>query len=124
MGEKREFLKIVPNSRTRYHATKMKASTLFNYFSIFFSSAGVCGELPDPARGPCAPHPAPRQAPLARPAAATVAPRPIRQPVGRGLRKYPHKVVLFGRKTGREKEKQDDTYYFFGFNLVANYEML
>ena len=102
----------------------MKASTLFNYFSIFFSSAGVCGELPDPARGPCAPHPAPRQAPLARPAAATVAPRPIRQPVGRGLRKYPHKVVLFGRRNGRVKEKQDDTYYFFGFNLVANYEML
>ena len=54
---------------------------------MFVFLAGVRGELPDPARGPRPAHPAPRQAPLARPAAAAVAPRPLRQPVGGGLRK-------------------------------------
>ena len=66
--------------------SKMVHYTTFPSPSLL-SFAGVRGELPDPARGPRAAHPAPRQAPLARPAAAAVAPRPIRQPVGGGLRK-------------------------------------
>ncbi|KAJ8890527.1 hypothetical protein PR048_010036 [Dryococelus australis] len=49
--------------------------------------AGLQREFPDPARGPGAAHPAAGQAAESGAAAAVVASRAIRQPVGGSLRK-------------------------------------
>ena len=73
------------NQKTFYNViTKVNGHWFVKYDCLF---AGVRGELPDPARGSGAAHPAAGQAALARPPPPPLAPRPLRQPVGGGLRK-------------------------------------